>query len=282
MAEVSIIILTYNSAPFIESLLNSLEKFSKDTEIIVVDNSSSDDTLKIAGKFDFVKTIDSGKNLGFSKGINLGSKNSKGEYLLFLNPDTHFEKGDISKMTDVFKKHEKVGIVGGRMMSHSGLPEKSAGKFFNLFETLLIIFGLDEKFGVRSSPEKESKVDFVSGGFMLVSAAVFMKLNGFDENFFMYVEDMELCYRARKEGYSTYFTPEIVVSHKGQGSSNRGFAIVNIYKGIAYFYKKHKNILEYYFIKMALCFKALSVYLVGLVTNNSYYKKTYKEALRSI
>ena len=96
MAEVSIIILTYNSAPFIESLLNSLEKFSKDTEIIVVDNSSSDDTLKIAGKFDFVKTIDSGKNLGFSKGINLGSKNSKGEYLLFLNPDTHFEKGDIS------------------------------------------------------------------------------------------------------------------------------------------------------------------------------------------
>lgn len=282
MPDISIIILTYNSAHFIENLLSSLKDFAKNTEIIVVDNASADETLKIASKFDFVKITNAGENLGFSKGINSGAKKASGKYLLFINPDTVFKKGNLSEMVKIFEENEKAGVVGGKMITQTGVSEKSAGRFFNFVETIFIILGLDEKVGVRFSPEKETKVDFVSGGFMMIRADLFRKLNGFDEKFFMYVEDMELCFRAKKEGYDTYFTPDAEVSHKGQGSSNRGFAVINIYKGILYFYKKHKNIFEYYLIKMSLCFKALSVYLLGFLTNNSYYKKTYKEALRTV
>lgn len=282
MSEVSIIILTYNSARYIDPLLNSLKDYSKDFEIIVVDNDSKDETVKIAKKFGFVKVFQTGKNLGFAKGINYGAERAKAKYLLFINPDAVFEKGNLYEMIKLFEKFENVGIVGGKMISHNGESEKSAGKFFNFFQTLLIVLGLDEKLGVRFSPENVNKVDFVSGGFMMVKSSVFKEIGGFDENFFMYVEDMELCYTAKKLGYETYFTPDVVISHKGQGSSNKSFAILNIYKGIVYFFKKHKNIFQYYIVKFSLSLKAIAVYLLGVVTNNNNYKNTYKEAFLAI
>lgn len=282
MPEVSIIILTYNSAHFIGELIKSLHEFGKDSEIIIVDNDSKDDTVKIAKKFEEVNIFETGKNLGFAKGINYGAQRAKGELFLFINPDAVFKKGKLADMVSVLKENENAAIVGGKLIGRSGKPEKSAGKFFNLFETIMMVLGLDEKIGVRFSPNSLSKVDFVSGGFMMVRANVFKRLNGFDENFFMYVEDMELCYRVRKFGFDTFFTPDVVIAHAGQGSSNRTFAIINIYKGLLYFFKKHKNVLEYWIIKIALNLKAVSVYFLGVVTNNSYYKETYRKALTEI
>lgn len=282
MVEVSIIILTYNSEKYIEDLLISLKKFIKNNEIIIIDNSSVDQTLNIANKFDFVKVFESSGNIGFAKGINLGAKKATGKYLLFINPDAQFKEGEIKNLTDLFIKYEKVGVVGGKLLNIDKLPEKSAGKFFNLFEAISIAIGLDEKLGVRFSPEKTQKVDFVSGGFMMVDKDLFNKLNGFDEEFFMYVEDMEFCYRVKKEGYNIYFTPNVVLTHIGQGSSNRNFAILNIYKGMMYFFRKHKSPLEYNIVKLVFCSKAIFVYLLGIFTNNSYYKDTYKQAFLAI
>lgn len=281
MPQVSIIILTFNSSKYIESLIESLQEF-KNTEILVVDNASRDETIKIVEKFKEVKIFKTGSNLGFSKGINFGAEKAKGEFLLFINPDSVFKNGNLDGLLQIFKEKENVGAVGGKMMSFDGNDEKSAGKFFNFFETVLLAFGLDEKFGVRFSPNHIKKVDFVSGGFMMISASLFKKLNGFDENFFMYIEDMELCFRIKKMGFDNYFTPESVVSHVGQGSSNKSFAIKNIYKGILYFYKKHKNRVEYILIKLLFSLKAISVYAIGILTNNSYYKNTYKDAFLSI
>lgn len=282
MAQVSIIILTYNSAGFISNLIKSLISLKEDTEILVVDNDSSDETEGIAKKFENVKVYQTGKNLGFAKGINYGAKKANGGYLLFVNPDSVFENGAISDMVSIFEKKEKAGIIGGKLIDKDGNPEKSAGKFFGLFETLLLVLGLDEAFGVRFSPKNLSKVDFVSGGFMMVRRNLFEKLNGFDEKLFMYVEDMELSYRAKKLGFNTYFTPEVVISHAGQGSSNREFAVINIYKGILYFYSKHKSKLEYRIVKLMLKTKAGAIYLLGRITNNSYYTNTYKKALSEL
>lgn len=282
MPQISIIILTYNSSRFIEDLLKSLHDYSKVSEILIVDNDSKDDTVKLAKKFSHAKVFETGKNLGFAKGINYGAERAKGEYLLFINPDAIFKSGEFSDLVKVFEEKEKAGVVGGKLVGYDGFPEKSAGKFFNLFEAIMIILGLDEKIGVRFSPDKLSMVDFVSGGFMMVRAEVFKKLGGFDENFFMYVEDMELCFRVKKAGYETYFTPNVVVSHKGQGSSNRTFAIVNIYKGILYFYKKHKSNFDYNIVKILLFGKAECIYILGRLTNNGYYKDTYGQALEVI
>ncbi len=283
MPSVSIIILTYNSEVYIKDLLESLREFAKDAEILIVDNDSKDNTVKNAKKFGRnVRVFETGKNLGFAKGINYGVGKSKGDFLLFINPDAVFKNGKLTDLISIFKNYEKAGVVGGKLVGKEGKNEKSAGKFFNLAETISIVLGLDGKLGVRFSPEKLSKVDFVSGGFMMVRAEVFKLLNGFDENFFMYIEDMEFCYRSKKAGFETYFTPNVVISHAGQGSSNRTFAIVNIYKGILYFYKKHKNRMEWAIVKFLLMSKAISIYLLGRLTNNGYYTITYKEALIAI
>jgi GT2 family glycosyltransferase len=91
---------------------------------------------------------------------------------------------------------------------------------------------------------------------------------------------MEFCYRVKQAGYSTYFIPDLVFSHEQHGSSNRSFAIINIYKGLVYFYKKHKNILQLRAVKFLLWSKAIGIYTLGRLTNNSYYINTYKEALK--
>lgn len=280
--DVSIIILTYNSSRFIEGLLESLKEFGKGSQILVVDNNSNDETVKIAKKFDYVQVIETKKNLGFAKGINFGSKKAKNKYLLFINPDATFEDGEMSDLVSYLKQNERIGVIGGKMIGNNKKPEHSAGKFFNLPELFLMTLGLDELFGVRFSPNKFRKVDFVSGGFMMVRADLFKRLDGFDENFFMYVEDMEFCYRVKKSGYNVYFTPDVTISHAGQGSSNREYAVVNIYKGMLYFYRKHKSPLEYWIARSMLTLKASFVYTLGIVTNKSYYKKTYKEALVEI
>lgn len=282
MAQISIIILTYNSSRFIEALLKSLISLKKDYEILVVDNDSSDETVKLAKKFEEVKVFETGVNLGFAKGINFGAKKASSKYLLFINPDTVFEDGNIEDMIELFKSKRSAGIVGGKLIDVDASPEKSAGRFFNLFETILLVLGLDEAFGVRFSPEKLSKVDFVSGGFMMIKKDLFEDLGGFDENYFMYVEDMDLCFRAKRIGFNTYFTPDTVVSHVSHGSSDRSFAVVNIYKGILYFYSKHKSKLEFEIVKFMLKLKARSIYLFGRLINNSYYTNTYKKALTEI
>lgn len=278
MPNVTILILTYNSSAFIMELLKSLKDFANGSEILVVDNASDDNTIEKVKGFDSgAKIIETGKNLGFAKGINLGARNAKGEYLLFINPDGLIKNGKLSDMIYVFEKNNKVGVVGGKLIDRSGRPEKSAGHFFGLIETLLIVLGLDEFFGVRFSPNRLSRVDFVSGGFMMVRSELFKKLNGFDENLFMYVEDMEFCFRVKKAGLETYFTPEVAITHSGQGSSNRSFAIYNIYKGILYFYKKHKSKLEYQIVKISLFTKAFAIYFLGKITHNSYYVETYEK-----
>jgi len=284
MAKISIIILTYNSSAYILNLIKSLISLRDEFEIIVVDNASTDDTLKLveSSGLKVQKVIKLPKNIGFAGGINAGAKVSSGEYLLFLNPDTVFEHGTIKDLLKIYEKNEKVGIVGGKMIDENGNPERSAGRFFNLFEVLITVLGLDEVFGVRFSPKKFTKVDFVSGGFMMVKKDLFEKLRGFDEKFFMYVEDMEFCFRAKKIGINTYFTPNAVVSHKGQGSSNRGFAIIHIYKGLLYFYRKHKSNIQFKIVKFLLQSKALTIYMLGRMTNNSYYTQAYKNALTGI
>jgi len=129
---------------------------------------------------------------------------------------------------------------------------------------------------VRSRKE----VDWVSGGFMLIKRSVFEEMDGFDEHFFMYMEDMELCYRLKKRNKTVWYVPDARVVHIGQGSSNRSFAIVQIYKGLLYFYKKHKSHVEYLLVKFMLVLKGRMSIFVGILTNNSYLRSTYSQALK--
>lgn len=279
---ISIIILSYNTKNLLKECLNSIYKYfpTFTFEIIVVDNASTDGSYEMLKKdFKDIKLIKSEINLGFAKGINLGCRNAKGEYFLFLNSDITIYNSLSLEIIKFMQKNEYVSIAGGQLLDGNGNPQRSYGKFYTLPVVFkMLIHGDKGEISTKNSIIK--KVDWVSGGFMAVKREVFLKLKGFDENFFMYMEDVELCYRASIAGFDTYFFPESKLTHLNQGSSNRTFAIKYIYKGLLYFYKKHKSIAEYFVLKILLWSKALSLIFIGTLTHNVYLKKTYSEAIR--
>lgn len=285
--ELSIIILSFNTKDLTINCLNSIieqykEELDKDKlEIIVVDNASSDGSLETIQKLKLknLKIIESKENLGFSRGCNLGAKNARGDYFLFLNSDTEIKDQGFLNMVDYLKKNEKVGILGGALKNEDGTAQASVGKFYSLFNLFLLLFG-GGRFGLlTSSPKNISRVSWVSGASLMIRRKVFEKIGGFEKELFMYMEDLELCYKAKKKGFLTYFYPEVTLYHRQQGSSNRTFAILNIYKGILFFYKKYKSKQEYFVARLMLKTKAWILTTLGKLIKNKYLEQTYAEAL---
>ncbi len=283
---VSIIILTFNSSKYIDELLESIvhkykgEIKSKELEIIVADNSSKDDTVKKAKTHKEIRVINTGGNFGYARGNNIASNLALGDVLIFLNPDTKYLSGDMLKLADELK-NEEIGVVGGEIINFEGERELSCGKFYNAVNTFLLSMGLEELCGVRFSPKRRRKVQFVSGAFFAVRKKLFHELKGFDEHYFMYIEDSDFCFRAKLAGYSTFFSPVAAIKHVGQGSSNRSFAVVNIYKGLLFFNKKHMGKFSYKFVKVLLKVKAAVLVNYGKVSNNQYLVTTYEEAIKA-
>lgn len=298
MTKLSIIILSYNTKELTKACIQSILRVYKKElesqlfEIFLVDNASSDNTVatinhqqpaRPAGRstinIKYLKVIQNKKNYGFSMGNNIAAKHAKGEYLLFLNSDAAILDHGLVGMVAFLDMHKDAGILGGRLTNVDGTNQASTGSFYTLPNVFLMLFG-GGRFGLlRFSPKAKTRVDWVSGGSMMVRRDVFEKLEGFDEHFFMYVEDMEFCYRAKKEGFATYFYPDISIIHKELGSSNRTFAILNIYKGLLYFYKKHTNYIQYSLVKLLLVVKACVVIVIGVFTSNNYLTSTYRKAL---
>jgi GT2 family glycosyltransferase len=134
----------------------------------------------------------------------------------------------------------------------------------------------------RFSPQKKTEVDFLSGGFISFRKKLFDRMHGYDGDFFMYVEDMDICYRANELGYKIFYLPFGTLQHAGQGSSNREFAIVNIFKGLQLFYEKNSSFLMVQYIKNLLTAKAAFIIFISAVFGNKELISTYKEALKSI
>jgi GT2 family glycosyltransferase len=285
--DLSIIILSFNTKDLTLACISSIaaqykqELDKEQFEIIVIDNASTDDSVKAVRnlKLKNLTVIESNENLGFSKGCNLGAKNAKGEYLLFLNSDTEIKDQGFVKMVEYLKKNEKVGVLGGALKNEDGKAQPSAGKFYNLFNLFLAMLGLERAGFLRESPKQIKRVDWVSGASLMVKRQLFEKLGGFAKELFMYAEDMEFCYRVSKKGFPTYFYPEVMLFHKERGSSNRTFAILNIYRGILFFYKKHKSSRQYSMARTILFSKAALLKNIGKLTNNKYLVETYGQAL---
>lgn len=284
--KLSIIVLNFNTKSLTIKCLSSVVSQYKESikkgevELILVDNASSDGTVETAKKqFDFLKIVVNRENFGFSKGNNEGAKAANGEYFLFLNSDTEIRDDGFLRMANFMEANPRIGILGGKLLNTDGSIQKSAGSFYNLLNLLIVLLG-GEKLGlIRKIPTRIEKIDWVSGACMMTRADLFRKLK-FDENLFMYIEDMEICFRAKKKGFDIYFYPEISLVHKELGSGNREFAIKQIYTGILYFYKKHKPSWQYFLVKVMLFIKAFIAYLVGILSNNLQLKKTYGQALR--
>lgn len=290
MVKLSIIILTYNTKDLTSECLKSIsEQYEKELqkgefEIILVDNASIDGTadavLNLKPKMPNLKVIQNKENVGFSKGNNKGAKNAAGEFVLFLNSDTEVKDKGLLKMVEFLESNKHIVILGGKLENTNGSSQASAGKFYSIFNLFLMLIGGERLGLLRSSPARISKVDWVSGACMMVKRETFEKIGEFEEKLFMYMEDQELCFRAKKAGYLTYYYPFLSLLHKERGSSNRTFAIIHIYEGILLFYSKYKPKWQYNLAKLMLKTKALMLVVLGKIVNNKYLQDTYSQALK--
>ena len=252
--KLSIVIVNYNSKLLLEQCIESIKKATRqiDTEIIVVDNNSTDGSKEyLPAKITGIKFIFNDKNEGFAKASNKGFKNSSGKYILFLNPDTILTDTCLADCISFFETHPDAGAVGVRMLdgkrkflkeSKRGLPSP-ATSFYKLFG-LASIFPTSKTFAKYYQghlPEKENNpVEVLSGAFMMIKREVFEKVNGFDEDFFMYGEDIDLSIRITRSGYKNYYLGAISVTHLKGGSTVYGNEYIeDFYDAMNVFIKKH-------------------------------------------
>jgi GT2 family glycosyltransferase len=252
--QLSVIIVSYNSMGLLENCLFSVQKamLKIDGEIIVVDNNSTDGSKEqLPPKLAGVKFIFNNENVGFAKACNQGFKISSGKYVLFLNPDTVLPETCLTDCISFFETHANAGAVGVRMVdgkgkflreSKRGLPSPSAS-FYKLFG-LAAIFSKSKilaKYYQGHLPENENNpVEVLSGAFMMIKREVFEKVNGFDETFFMYGEDIDLSLRITQQGYDNYYLGKISVTHLKGGSTTYNYKYVqDFYGAMKLFVKKH-------------------------------------------
>lgn len=291
--ELSIIVLSYNTSALtkqtIESIYSTTKLISESFEVIVLDNNSHDNSVEILQQtqkaFSNLKLIISKENLGFSKGNNAAVKQSQGKYLLFLNSDIIVQDNGIDTLFEYLKHNEKeVQFVGGKLFNKDLSPQASCGPFYTLPVVFAALFLRGDYWGLtRSSPDQTKHVEWVSGACLMTRRDVFDSVGGFDEDIFMYMEEIDLLYRARKQGYKTSFVHDAQFIHLGSASSNgRTFPIIQVYRGFLYFYKKHYSSHAVIWLKRMLQLKAWIAIIIGKCTGKSYLTETYGKAQKLV
>jgi len=262
--QLSVIILNYNVRYFLELCVLSVQKAIQnlDAEIIVVDNNSSDDSCAIMKlRFPNIKLIENKENLGFPKGNNIGVKEAKGEFICILNPDTVVAEDTFEKVLSFVSSRARhpersrgtsddLGIVGCKLIDGTGnfLPESKRGvptpwvaftKIFGLYK-ISNVFG--KYYAQHLTENQTGKVDILVGAFMVMKRELYNELGGFDENCFMYADDIDLSYRAlllKKQNY--YFHETTVIHYKGESTVRDETYMKRFQEAMNFFYKKHFN-----------------------------------------
>ncbi|MBS4036029.1 MAG: glycosyltransferase [Ignavibacterium sp.] len=227
-----------------------------DFEIILVDNNSDDKTInEIAEDFSntsnfsfrFIKTV---KNIGFGNACNLAAESANGTYLCFLNPDTEIKSDVFSFILDKYKDPDLTKGIAGFNVAETGFVDYSAGYFPNLFFEALNIFSLGRVFEaflvkVKSRLNKKDMInlDWVMGAAFFINRDLFIELNGFDSDYFLYFEEMDLCKRAKNSGAVVKYFPSVKVDHIGSAGSKKNYYFFTkmFYKGKLLFLNKHSK-----------------------------------------
>jgi GT2 family glycosyltransferase len=253
----SIIIVNYNVKSLLKKCLESIFEHEKNVEyeVIVVDNSSMDRSQEMLKRdFPQVKLVENKSNLGFSAGCNQGIKEGQGRYILLLNPDTELTPGGIKKMIEFMDSKPEVGICGPKMMDQEGNIQFSCRSFPSYLTAvsssqsiLNRIFPqnlLSQKYLLKNQDHSQiQEVDWVSGSCLLAKREMLEKVGLLDERFYMYVEDVDLCYRAKKSGFSVFYFPQVlVIHHIGKSTQKKKITmLVEHHRSMYYFYRKHHN-----------------------------------------
>lgn len=240
-AELSIIIVNWNSANYVRQCLGSLERHppSCSYEVLVVDSGSFDSCGEmLAREFPRVRFIQSQTNIGFARANNLGFRHSQGRVLLFLNPDTEVIGSALDELRRALEPNANAGIVGARLLNTDGSLQTSCIQSFPTVlnqmldaEPLRRLFPKSRLWGMAALYQPNSAprpVEVISGACMMMPRSTFDRVTGFDERFFMYSEDLDLCRRVRASGFQCLYAPEAQVVHHGGGSSNSARSMFSV------------------------------------------------------
>lgn len=282
MAELSVIIVNRNGGDRLEECLASVEKdgAGKDWEVLVVDNASTDGSPNIvARRFPSVKFVRNSENLGFAKANNQGLGLSRGEFVLFLNPDAVANPGSLSLLLEELRRDPGLGAVGPALFFDENAYQVSFGGKVTFFREMARKSVLNAwRKGRLRRLRRRRPVAWVSGACLMAGRRILQSIGGFDEKFFLYFEDIDLCYRIRTQGLRVIFLPEAQVFHAG-GASTAGvpyFSRLEYRKSQLYFYEKHNSASSQRLLKSYL---RLSARLGGLFGSKKEEAKAFRRDL---
>ena len=292
----SIIIVNYNSGKVLLECINSIKekKFNFKYEVIIVDNLSTDNSMDF--NCDNCHKIYLKENVGFVKANNIAFKNSKGKYIYFLNPDTILLDNKIDELINYLEKNEKVGIVAPKVLNPDYSLQHNCRKEPTLRRLAFYLFEIDKIFnnfkyftGFKMEHENYNSIlfpDWVSGAAFIIKRDLFEKAGMFDENIFMYWEDVILCKEVRKLGYKIAFNPVSQIIHYGGVSSRKVkyFSALSDIKSRYYYFSKYYSKSYYLFIKIItisnLFLRFIFEFFYGRKDNASNYRKILHQVTR--
>jgi N-acetylglucosaminyl-diphospho-decaprenol L-rhamnosyltransferase len=291
--DLTIVVINYNTRDLTLACLQSIIDHTKglNYECIVIDNHSTDGSRPALARFvatdERFRLIKSAKNLGFGRANNYVARKAKGDYILFLNSDTQLTGNAIGKALKKAKSIPRLGVYSIKLLNTDLSDQVSGGAFPNLTNLLAWQLAIDDlplfrtHFPSVHPHHNQTRPDWVTGAFMLVSRKAFVESGGFDPKIFMYTEELELCYRLDQMGYKIVLNPDINIIHHGGSSSGSYHSLTSEVRYMLYFFEKHKSRLIMPFVKLIFILGSSLRYLYfGIIKNNAQSRKTYLQAIR--
>jgi GT2 family glycosyltransferase len=278
--DLSIVIVSYNTKNTLKNCLESIFRFAQDLvfEVIVVDNHSNDGSPEmIKSCFPQVVILLNRSNLGFAKAVNQGIKSSSGEYLLALNSDTLIIDNSIQILWDFLRAHKGVGVVGPKLLTPDYSIIYSCIRFHHFFNVLCprlpVLKRFIPKIFIPNIKEKRfyssiREVDFMEGACLMFPKIILKALKGLDERFFLYCEEEDFCYRAKKLGWKIIYYPEAEVIHSGRASTLPfpDSALQQLFYSHFLFFEKHfGKLYAITFRSTMMCLMVFNVFLYKLL-----------------
>ena len=265
MIDLSIIIVNWNTKDYLIRCLKSVfqSKRSSSWEVVIVDNGSQDGSGKEAAwLFPGIRLIANAKNLGFAKATNQGISHTSGEYVLLLNPDTEVKEGAIEELISFMRSHGDAGIAGAQLLNGDGSRQNSIANFPSLATELLnkslLRWFFPERFpGKERNYSGPIEVDSVIGACLMTRREAMARVGTLDEDYFLFLEETDWCYRMKKAGWKVYHVPHAEVVHfQGKGAeTKKREAKVEYYHSRYQFFRKNRGDLQWLLLAIGLMAK---------------------------
>lgn len=288
--DVSIIVVNWNSGELLLHCIKSIIHHTNDIsyEIIVIDNNSNPNTLKCLNELtdnEYIKFIFLKENLGFSKANNLGVKISRGKYILFLNPDTYLFENTIKRLYESYleiSKSSRIGILVPELLNKDSTVQASAQNF-PIISLKRVLHFIGKRMFSKPKNDTARLTEWARGACFFVPRTIGNSYGFWNEEFFLYGEDLEMCYRYKKYDLLTYIDTNIKIYHYYNQSGKQAFSdyqsSIEKEKGLELFYKIHKNKISFIILELFMLLKGISLYFkcrdkIRMKVSIEYLKKT--------